>query len=264
MAKRSRYDSPNFQRRIFLTSINLHLKKAIAGVGSDNVINIPIDPDARMDMDVLKEQLIMLAKEKKRAVYEVVAVIGTTEEGAVDRLEEMAKIRDYVQTLGLSFVLHADAAWGGYFASMLVPEGLSDSPKNGDPSYVPHVGLRTDTEVQLRSLKYTDSITIDPHKAGYIPYPAGGLCYRDGRMRYLLTWTAPYLNGSADGESIGVYGVEGRQVKFFMTSLQALTYMQQTRCSTVRCVSCTSSSRSRCRWTRYFTWRSLVHMSPSK
>ena len=58
-------------------------------------------------------------------------------------------------------------------------------------------------------MRYADSITVDPHKSGYILYPSGGLCYRDGRMRFLLTWTAPVLSrGSVT--SIGIYGVEGR------------------------------------------------------
>jgi glutamate/tyrosine decarboxylase-like PLP-dependent enzyme len=75
---------------------------------------------------------------------------------------------------------------------------------------VPSVTLRKSTVDQFQALKDIDSITIDPHKAGYIPYPAGGLCCRDGRMRFLLTWTAPYLHQGKGGESIGIYRIEGR------------------------------------------------------
>ena len=150
--------------------------------------------------------------DKKQAVYEVVAVMGTTEEGAVDRLTEIIKIRDEFKMKGLSFVIHADAAWGGYFASM--PSPCESSPNTPD-DIVLHVGLRDDTAKELRAMSLVDSITIDPHKAGYVPYPAGSLCYRDGRMRYLLTWTAPYINQGADGQSIGVYGVEGRYACVF-------------------------------------------------
>lgn len=142
----------------------------------------------------------------------VVAVMGTTEEGAVDRLDEIMRMRDEFQEKGLSFVVHADAAWGGYFASM-IPIELYDKVKEDKghlPDFVPQVGLREDTSVQLRAMMHVDSVTIDPHKAGYVPYPAGSLCYRDGRMRYLLTWTVPYLNQGSSGENIGVYGVEGR------------------------------------------------------
>ena len=44
---------------------------------------------------------------KQRAVYEVVAVVGTTEEGAVDRVTDLIQLRDEMLQKGLSFVLHA-------------------------------------------------------------------------------------------------------------------------------------------------------------
>ena len=54
-------------------------------------------------------------------------------------------------------------------------------------------------------IRQADSITIDPHKAAYIPYPAGGLCYRDGRLRYLITWTNLIISrGQTWATSIGV------------------------------------------------------------
>jgi glutamate/tyrosine decarboxylase-like PLP-dependent enzyme len=79
---------------------------------------------------------------------------------------------------------------------------------DGD-GFVPDASLRAETQEQLFAMRFADSITVDPHKAGYIPYPAGGLCYRDGRMRHLLTWTSPYLSRGSE-TSIGIYGVEGR------------------------------------------------------
>ena len=48
--------------------------------------------------------------------------MGSTEEGAVDNLKEIVKMRDDFKKMGMSFLLHADAAWGGYFATML-PRG---------------------------------------------------------------------------------------------------------------------------------------------
>ena len=60
-------------------------------------------------------------------------------------------------------------------------------------------------------IRQADSVTVDPHKAAYVQYPAGALCYKDGRMRYLVTWTSPYISrGETTDTSIGVYGVEGR------------------------------------------------------
>lgn len=123
-------------------------------------------------------------------------------------------MRKQFQTEGLSFLIHADAAWGGYFCSML-PRNYQPGDRTNLPTemgegdgFVPDASLRVETQEDLYAMRFVDSITVDPHKAGYIPYPASGLCYRDGRMRFLVTWTAPVLSrGSVT--SIGIYGVEG-------------------------------------------------------
>ncbi|GAO18709.1 hypothetical protein UVI_02053150 [Ustilaginoidea virens] len=195
---------------------------AIAGLGSGNIIGIPVDNAARVDIKVLEEKLLECVK-SDTAVYAVVAVVGSTEEGAVDRLTEIIKLRNkFRDEHGLSFLVHADAAWGGYFATMLhrhddkpvkcklghhdVSEPADDESPGRE--LVPALVLKESTEEDLLALGDADSITVDPHKAGYIPYPAGSLVYRDGRMRHLVTWSSPYLSqGSA--ENIGIYGVEG-------------------------------------------------------
>ncbi|KAL1728700.1 hypothetical protein EV714DRAFT_252348, partial [Schizophyllum commune] len=188
---------------------------ALVGIGSDNCINIPVDSDARIDITKL-DALLQACLDKKQAVYSVVAIIGSTEEGTVDPLDRVVELREKYAKKGLTFIVHADAAWGGYFASMIrdPPEGLNNryddqEDEEGSRDFVPAITMREYSVRQFRALARADSITIDPHKAGYVPYPAGGLCYRDGRMRFLLTWTAPYLHDSDNGESIGVYGIEG-------------------------------------------------------
>lgn len=60
-----------------------------------------------------------------------------------------------------------------------------------------------------RSLVHMQLLTRTT-RSGYINYPAGGLCYRDARMRYLITWTSPIVYHAGDDTgSMGVYGVEG-------------------------------------------------------
>lgn len=103
-------------------------------------------------------------------------------------------------------MLHADAAWGAYFCSTLRPKKFKLSiPMR----FVPAIALKPSTVRALDNLKGCDSITVDPHKSGYIQYPAGGLLYRDQRMRYLVTWTSPIVYRN-ELESIGIYGLEGR------------------------------------------------------
>ncbi|KAK7992840.1 pyridoxal-dependent decarboxylase domain protein [Apiospora saccharicola] len=187
---------------------------AICGLGSDSVVGIPVDLEARLDLEELEKRL-RRNLEEKQPVLAVVGIMGSTEEGAVDQLRGILALRKQFQTEGLSFLIHADAAWGGYFCSML-PRNYQPGDRSthlptelgaGD-GFVPDASLRVETQEDLYAMRFVDSITVDPHKAGYIPYPASGLCYRDGRMRFLVTWTAPVLSrGSVT--SIGIYGVEG-------------------------------------------------------
>ncbi|KAJ0143070.1 Uncharacterized protein HZ326_14117 [Fusarium oxysporum f. sp. albedinis] len=68
-------------------------------------------------------------------------------------------------------------------------------------------------EFQARGLSFAihcDACLLTVDRSGYINYPAGGLCYRDQRMRYLITWTSPIVYHQGDDKgSMGVYGVEG-------------------------------------------------------
>lgn len=181
---------------------------AIAGIGAGNLIGIDVDSDGRLEINSLKQRLEECYNNHE-AVYTVVSIMGTTEEGAIDPLEDILELRNRYRQKGFSFVVHADAAWGGYFASMLDQEPESQPGAPPDDS-IPYVTMRPYATKQFSCLKHVDSITVDPHKAGYAPYPAGGLCYRDGRMRHLITWTTPYITRDTKIESIGIYGVEGR------------------------------------------------------
>ncbi|KAI2840427.1 hypothetical protein CBS147343_10489 [Aspergillus niger] len=187
---------------------------AIAGLGSDFMYGIKVDLEARLDTKELRKELQKCFNEK-RPVYGVVAIMGSTEEGAVDNLQEIVKIRDEFRKKGMSFLLHGDAAWGGYFATML-PRGKKLEKQvevlkkqTTSKGFVPALTLKKRTAEDLKALKHVDSITVDPHKAGYVPYPAGSLVYRDGRMRFLVTWTSPYLSQGNIYSSMGIFGVEG-------------------------------------------------------
>ncbi|KAE8357466.1 pyridoxal phosphate-dependent transferase [Aspergillus caelatus] len=181
---------------------------ALIGIGSESFVNINVDLHARMNIQELKRYLdscVPDAEDDRTPVFGVVAIMGSTEHGACDPLKELVGIRESYEEKGLSFLIHCDAAWGGYFTSMLrTPTETLHLP------YVPIMALKPHTEEQLRALKDVDSITVDPHKSGYVNYPAGGLCYRDERLKCLITWTSPIVFHAGDAlESMGVYGVEG-------------------------------------------------------
>jgi glutamate/tyrosine decarboxylase-like PLP-dependent enzyme len=46
----------------------------------------------------------------------------------------------------------------------------------------------------VAALKHADSVTIDPHKLGFVPYPAGAFLLRDRRGRNLVSLDPPYLD----------------------------------------------------------------------
>ena len=92
-----------------LESLSINPVSALTGIGADNVVNIPVDTQARMSIDKLRGEL-QKHLDDEQPVYAVVAVIGTTEEGAVDPLDKVIELRDEFKQKGLSFVVHADAA----------------------------------------------------------------------------------------------------------------------------------------------------------
>lgn len=179
------------------------------------MIGLKVDYSARVDINDLRDQL-QYCLDEEIPVFAVVAIIGSTEEGCIDPLKDILRLRTEFQEKGLSFLVHGDGAWGGYFCNMLPlkfePGHPIPLPSEGPApeGFVPDAGLKQETAENLYMLREADSVTVDPHKAAYIPYPAGGLCYRDGRLRYLVTWTSPYISrGETNATSIGVFGVEG-------------------------------------------------------
>jgi glutamate/tyrosine decarboxylase-like PLP-dependent enzyme len=178
---------------------------AILGIGKNNFVNIHVDLDARMDMGHLESELIKCLNEH-HPVLMVVAVLGSTEESAVDPLAEVISLRDKYRKLGLEFAVHVDAAWGGYFASLL-RETDTDTMQG---CYTPDLMLSDYVVEQYNAIAIADSVTIDPHKAGYIPYPAGGLCYRNKSMRNLVAFLAPEVYHGEEVDAVmGVFGIEG-------------------------------------------------------
>jgi vitellogenic carboxypeptidase-like protein len=77
-----------------------------------------------------------------------------------------------------------------------------------EDGFVPDLPLSEYAQKQYRALSETDTVTIDPHKAGFVPYPAGSLCYRNGLLRYLITFNADYIHSKED-LNMGIFGVEG-------------------------------------------------------
>jgi len=184
----------------------------VLGLGSAQCLQVPVDEHYRMDLAALQKLLDQALKEKRPVVMGV-AVCGTTEEGMVDSLHGLLAMRQAMEKRGMSFFLHCDAAYGGYLSACFRRKDGSLRPL--DEMQKEYSGWPDkDVYDSFKAMGSYDSATIDPHKLGYVPYPAGAIVFRDGRIKDLLAQDAPYALGDgtakAPGEFyIGKYILEG-------------------------------------------------------
>lgn len=190
----------------------------VLGIGNKNFIEVQVDKHFRMDINLLKKE-IDLCIAKKIPIMAVVGVVGTTEEGAIDRIAQIAKLRQQYEKKGISFYFHIDAAYGGYSRALYLDEKsrfmnyntlkkrlFSDKVFVGNHKY-------PDKEIyeSYKAISQADSITIDPHKMGYIPYSAGGIAIKDRRILDLISYFAAYVfeEGKDSPTLLGSYIMEG-------------------------------------------------------
>jgi aromatic-L-amino-acid decarboxylase len=129
---------------------------------------VPVTPELRMDVEAL-QRLVKEDRDGGRKPFLVVASAGTTNTGAIDPL---GAIGDVCETDDLW--LHADAAYGGFFA------------------------LTARGRARLAGIERADSITLDPHKTLFLPYGTGLLIVREGeRLRQAHRAKGDYLQDLA-------------------------------------------------------------------
>ncbi len=168
----------------------------------------------RLDIDALEERLAQCARERE-PVLMAVAVLGSTEYGTIDPVDGVLAARERSRTLGLDFAVHVDAAWGGYLATLFRNEDGSlrtrDEVAEGF-RYFPS----TELHAAFGALGETDSVTLDPHNLGNLPFGSGAFICRDHRAVDLLAERADYVfRGDATPDyatrfrSLGQYVVEG-------------------------------------------------------
>ena len=190
----------------------------ILGIGSYMIKDIKVDKYFRMDETELKNEIVN-SKNNNLIILAVVPVIGTTEEGAIDPVDKVVALRTTMQREeNISFFIHVDAAYGGYARSLLIPkppeppeppEPGSNMLTKGEVETWVHCKVTLDDEQQqakdvkwpnteiynsLNAIKNTDSIVVDPHKCGYVPYPAGAVVFKNKWVRQLIRYDPPYFS----------------------------------------------------------------------
>lgn len=190
----------------------------IIGIGLDQIVSVPVDEHYRMNIDEL-EKTIRKFTDEGTPILGVVGVVGSTEEGAVDNVDKIVALRKRLMKEGIYFYLHVDAAYGGYMRAMFLDEDNNFIPYDELLDKYQQYGVFTENKQYVKEEVYNaykaieeaESVTIDPHKMGYVPYSAGGIAIKDIRMRDIISYFATYVfeKGANIPALLGAYILEG-------------------------------------------------------
>lgn len=137
------------------------IQKASNLVGIMDVVDIPYSNVYCMDIDKLKECI-----EKKISLgitsFIIVATVGYTMTGTMDNVEEIDRLIQRMRIqYNATFYIHVDAAIGGLVYPFISTREFAFSYEN------------------------VYSISVDPHKMGYIPFSAGLFICRKNMQKYI-------------------------------------------------------------------------------
>ena len=201
---------------ILPASAHFSFKKA-ADMLNLKIVEAKLDDNYKIDVDSVRNSI----SDKTVAI---VAIAGTTELGLIDPIEEISQI-----ALEHNIYFHVDAAFGGFSIPFLRKLGY-------------------DLPVFDFSLEGVCSITVDPHKMGLAPIPAGGIIFRKEEYLDVMAVDSPYLTVKTQSTIVGTrlgassaatyaimkyFGKEGycgiakslmENTKFFAENLKELGY----------------------------------------
>ncbi|KAN0047308.1 hypothetical protein ACTA71_001690 [Dictyostelium dimigraforme] len=217
---------------LFLIPSSAHycFKKAVSliGLGSDSIKSIFIEANGRMNINNLK-RIIKNCIENQIPIINIASVLGSTQEFAVDNIDEIITIRNQVRRdYNFNFEMHVDAAFGGYSLSCIrdnyqLASPLDDQlllPNKGEiqeekfinevDSFDPELIISGYVKKQLHACKLVDTIIVDAHKSGYLPFSNSTICYRNSKYKDFLTFFRVYVaGGNKNIPNCGLFGIEG-------------------------------------------------------
>ena len=156
---------------IIPASAHFSFKKA-ADMLNLKIVEADLDENYKIDVNSVKS----LISDKTVAI---VAIAGTTELGLIDPIEEISEI-----AFENNIYFHVDAAFGGFSIPFLRKLGF-------------------DLPVFDFSLRGVCSITVDPHKMGLAPIPAGGIIFRKEEYLEVMAVDSPYLTVKTQSTIVG-------------------------------------------------------------
>ncbi|MFO0745933.1 MAG: pyridoxal-dependent decarboxylase [Myxococcota bacterium] len=186
----------------------------LLGLGADQVVRVPTDARMRMRPDALAEQVAELGRARV-PVIATVGVVACTQFGAIDPVDQILAVRDLARADGCDFGLHLDAAWGGFLMTLM--RGRDGGTRALAAVQAECGGFPdADSHRALSAVARADSVTVDPHKQGFVPFGAGAYLCRDAGLAELNASDAAYVFGRdahdappALSRDLGRYSLEG-------------------------------------------------------
>jgi len=183
---RSRLSQDKWVTAKLLTSSAAHYswKKGlkILGFPESALLEVSLDQYGRISISHLKTIL----KDIEDPILGLVTLFGSTERGSID---DIAGVNAALAERKMKIWHHVDAAYGGFYACV----------KNSSNSYLTK---------QTLALRKIDSLTLDPHKLGYVPYACGTFICRDSKKYFYNDIEAPYIQFKSAKE-VGLQSIEG-------------------------------------------------------
>ena len=152
-------------------SAHFSFKKA-ADMMNLKIVEADLDDNFKIDVESVKSKI-------SENTIAIVAIAGTTELGLIDPIEELSNIAHEN-----NIYFHVDAAFGGFSIPFLKNIGY-DFP-----------------EFDFK-LPGVSSITVDPHKMGLAPIPAGGIIFRKKEYLKVMAVDSPYLTVKTQSTIVG-------------------------------------------------------------
>ncbi|MDO8557549.1 MAG: pyridoxal-dependent decarboxylase [Candidatus Jorgensenbacteria bacterium] len=138
------------------------------------VKRLPTNEQGELTPEIL-EKCILQYSQKGYRRFAVFLTAGTINFGSIDQIGAINTVLERLQReLGITVTIHVDAAFGGFVIPFVEPNC--------------HFAFQN---------SLVNSISLDAHKTGGIPYSAGIFLCRKGLLEYTKT-AAPYIFGHED------------------------------------------------------------------
>jgi len=183
--------------KIFTSDVCHYSHQTVAawlGLGMKNLIAVPSTSNNEMSLSALEDAL-RLALSQGDKVAAILATLGTTDAFGIDDVGAIVRLRDrLVAEYQLDYIphIHADAVIGWAWA-VFRDYDFEDNPLG---FHARTLRSLTDSLERIDSLQMADSIGIDFHKTGFVPYISSMFLLKDRSGLTLLSRVPeqmPYL-----------------------------------------------------------------------